>query len=136
MSLVVDASATIAWLLGEPIEDEVQSVFDELAVLTAYVPAIWWYETQHVALIAARRNRITEAERDAMLADLALLPIAIEAFAPRSAVTELAARHRLSVYDAAYLELALRRAQPLVTLDNALARAAAVERIPTLGAGS
>ena len=76
------------------------------------------------------------AFRDATLADLALLPISLDPETGRqawSATVRLAARHKLTVYDAAYLELAQRRGLPLATLDKELRRSAKAEGVVLLG---
>jgi predicted nucleic acid-binding protein len=86
--------------------------------------------------MGVRRGRHDAAFRDATLADLALLPISLDPETDRhvwSATIRLAARHQLTVYDAAYLELAQRRGIPLATLDSQLRRAAAGERVVLLG---
>ena len=74
--------------------------------------------------------------RDAALADLALLPISVDPDTDRqawSATAKLAARHRLTLYGAAYLELARRRCLPLATLDSELRVAASAEDVDLLG---
>jgi predicted nucleic acid-binding protein len=76
--------------------------------------------------MAERRGRIDAHFRRAALDDLALLPITVDIETPARAwtdVSSLAETHRLTVYDAAYLELAGRRMLPLATLDAALRRA-------------
>jgi len=83
-----------------------------------------------------RRGRHVVEFRDGALADLALLPIQIDPETDRhawSATLRLAGRHRLTLYDAAYLELALRRALPLATLDRQLRAAARDENVELLG---
>jgi len=84
-----------------------------------------------------RRGRHDAAFRDATLADLALLPIHIDPETDRQAWTatlRFAERHRLTLYDAAYLELAQRRDLPLATLDTELRAAASTENVALLGA--
>ena len=84
-----------------------------------------------------RRRRITPAYRDASLIDLRALAIAIDRGTNRqawSATLRLCDRFGLTPYDAAYLELALRRRLPLATLDGELARAAQAENVPLVGA--
>ena len=84
-----------------------------------------------------RRGRTDSAFRDSTLADLALLPIRLDAETDANAwggTMRLAARHGLTVYDAAYLELALRRGLALATLDRELRAAAQTEGVVLLGA--
>ena len=83
-----------------------------------------------------RRGRHDADFRDSALSSLALLPVKVDAEADRqawSAALHLAERHRLTVYDAAYLEIALRRKIPLATLDGQLRAAASDEKVQLLG---
>jgi predicted nucleic acid-binding protein len=102
----------------------------------AWVPALWRWEVANVLEMGVRRGRHTAAFRDATLADLSLLPIAVDPEAERQAwgsTLQLAERHKLTLYDAAYLELARRRGLALATLDVDLRPAATAEGIPLLG---
>ena len=86
--------------------------------------------------MGVRRSRHDAAFRDATLADLALLPISLDPETDRQAwgaTVRLAEQHKLTVYDAAYLELAQRRGVPLATLDKELRRAAGAEGVMLLG---
>jgi predicted nucleic acid-binding protein len=88
--------------------------------------------------MGVRRGRSDAGFRDAAFADLALLPIAVDQETDRHAwgsTAKLAAKHRLTLYDAAYLELARRRGLPLATLDSELRSAAAAEDVALLGLG-
>lgn len=102
----------------------------------AWVPALWRLEVANVLEMGVRRGRHDAAFRDASLADLALLPIRTDPETDRqawSATLRLAERHKLTVYDAAYLELAQRRGLPLATLDAELLRTANAEGVNLLG---
>jgi len=86
--------------------------------------------------MGVRRGRHDAAFRDATLADLALFPISVDPETDRQAwgpTVRLAERHRLTLYDAAYLELAQRRGLPLATLDTELRNAASTEGVILLG---
>jgi predicted nucleic acid-binding protein len=86
--------------------------------------------------MAIRRGRCDLAFRHATLIDLSQLPIHLDPETDAhawDATSQLAHRHRLSVYDAAYLELAIRRDVPLATLDSALRIAARAESVELLG---
>ena len=86
--------------------------------------------------MGVRRGRHRAAFRDATLADLALLPISLDPETDQhawSATVRLAERHKLTVYDAAYLELAQRRGLPLATLDTEIRGAASAEGLILLG---
>jgi predicted nucleic acid-binding protein len=136
MSLVLDCSATLAWVYGDETTDAIRAVFDAVGSKGAWVPALWRLEVANVLEMGVRRGRHDAALRDAMLTDLALLPVRLDPETDQHAwgsTARLAARHRLTLYDAAYLELARRRDLPLATLDQALRAAALAEGIPLLG---
>jgi predicted nucleic acid-binding protein len=102
----------------------------------ALVPALWRLEVANSLTVAIRRGRIDAEFRRAALDDLALLDITTDAHTDTHAWAEtllLADRFRLTVYDAAYLELARRRALPLATLDEDLCGAASALGIQVLG---
>jgi predicted nucleic acid-binding protein len=80
-----------------------------------------------------RRNRLSEAQTARFLQYMSELPIEVDRDTDDSMVLGLARIHRLSVYDAVYLELAQRRAIPLATLDRALMEAARAEKVPLIG---
>lgn len=142
MTCVVDSSATLAWLLADERNDLTTSVFRLVARNGAVVPSIWPIEVANSLNMAARRDRITHSVRDQHLSDLAQLAIEIDgdtAAHAWHATLKLADMHSLTVYDAAYLELAQRRRLPLATLDKALIGAAAktgVKILPEISAPS
>jgi predicted nucleic acid-binding protein len=136
MSLVLDGSATLAWVYSSETTEAIRHVFDLVSENGAWVPALWRLEVANVLEMGVRRGRTKAAFRDAALTDLAFLPISLDPETDRQAwgaTARLAARHRLTLYDAAYLELAKRRGLPLATLDLELRVAAAAERITLLG---
>ena len=95
-------------------------------------PAIWIFEVHNVLHSLRRRKRLNEQDWLAASTALAVLPIEIEAVARRGVeieVVKLAQQHALTIYDASYLELALRRKLPLATLDDALLAAAKAARV-------
>ena len=101
----------------------------------ALVPMLWPLEVANVLLMAERRHRIVSAERSQALGWFAALPIEIDYEAAHPAWADLpalAVQHRLTAYDAAYLELARRRGLPLATLDQELAAAARAEGLGVL----
>lgn len=106
-----------------------------LAPTEAIVPVLWWFEVRNVLVINERRGRIDWPGSGAFLADLERLPIHLDRQPDSEAILALARQHRLTVYDAAYLELALRMDAPLATLDQQLARAARGAQVPLLGEG-
>lgn len=136
MSLVLDTSATIAWVYVGETSRPVREVFDQVTESGAWVPSIWRLEIANVLEMGVRRGRHDAAFREMTLADLALLSIQVDPHTNDrawGATLRLAERHRLTVYDAAYLELALRRGLPLATLDHELRVAAKAENVTLLG---
>ena len=136
MSLVLDSSATLAWIYGDETTKPIRRLFDVVADEGAFVPALWRLEVANSLTIAVRRGRIDADFRRASLADLALLDITTDQYTDFHAWNEtlsLADRFRLTLYDAAYLELARRRSLPLATLDSELRAAATTLGLRLLG---
>jgi len=136
VSLVLDASATMAWLYPEEIADEIAAVFELIANDGAWVPDLWRIEVANSLCVALRRGRITAFRRRESILDLKSLPILCDTHTQEAAwdrTLELADLHHLTVYDATYLELALRLALPLATLDGDLRQAALLEGVGLLG---
>src|ERR1700686_5017743 len=108
MAFAIDASVVAAWAL-----EENHSVADAAARRlrndSAVVPGLWWYELRNVLVIAERRRRLTERRTTEFLSRIAQLAIVLEQSPDEAAVLALARRHGLTIYDAAYLELAMRK---------------------------
>ncbi len=141
MRFVLDASTTLTWLLRDAKEADrraAQAVLDALKRpdALALVPATWSLEVANVLARGEARERVTEAQSEAFLEMLAAAPIQLDDASPAQALNatlQLARRHRLSAYDASYLELALRTGLPIATLDGDLGKAAekaGVKRFP------
>jgi len=131
VSLVIDSSMTLAWYFEDERTAASLAVLEQVADAGAVAPALWRLEVLNGFQTAVRRGRIGVAYRDASLADLQSLAIAIDPGTNRqawSATLRLCDRFGLTPYDAAYLELAQRLQLPLATLDTALARAARAEK--------
>jgi predicted nucleic acid-binding protein len=96
-------------------------------------PALWWFEVRNALVQGERRGRFTELGTARFLRDISRLAITIDRAPSETGVLTLARRHRLTVYDAAYLERARREALPLATLYEALASAALLERVSRVG---
>jgi predicted nucleic acid-binding protein len=110
---------------------------DRVAKEGAIVPSLWRLEVANILKIGIRRGRNTAQFRDAALMDLETLPIEIDDQTDLHAwhtTLHLADLHNLTLYDASYLELALRRDLPLASLDRDLRAAATAESIRLLGA--
>ena len=134
MSFVVDASILAAWFLDEKSDPRVEAAFDTLARVETRAPNLLYYEIRNALLMSERRNRITEAMSAAFLGDLALLPIRLEPPGDAASLMALARNRKLTVYDAACLELAKRERLPLATVDRALEKAALAEGVALFGA--
>jgi predicted nucleic acid-binding protein len=136
MSLVLDSSVALAWVYADETTDVVLQLFDTVMIHGAWVPGLWRWEVANVLQSNVRRKRHAADFRDEALSSLAMLPVKVDAEADRQAWTDtlhLAERHRLTVYDAAYLEIASRRKIPLATLDQDMRRAAKTEKVELLG---
>ncbi len=134
MTFVLDCSVAVAWLFEDEMSQETDALLDSLQTETALVPALWHLEVGNVLTMAERRGRITPAQIAASLELLAALPIRTESLQPRLIpdIVALARNERLTAYDAAYLDLALRHGLPLATLDDALRKAALRLQVPLL----
>lgn len=127
MSFVLDCSVTMAWCFADESDAYSDAVLDGLAEREAVVPALWPLEVGNVVIGAARRKRLTVAHASHFLDLLAALPITVDKDTPDHALgrtLSLAREHGLSLYDATYLELAMRTGLPLATRDATLIRAA------------
>ncbi|HEY7739509.1 MAG TPA: type II toxin-antitoxin system VapC family toxin [Steroidobacteraceae bacterium] len=124
--VVLDASFVIAWAYKEAphsLDAQIRRVAKDLAC----VPAHWSLEIANAMLNSVRAGRIDWRQRDELLNAIKLLPIEADTetwLRGWDDIPALAREHRLTAYDAAYLELAVRRQAPLATLDHDLARAA------------
>jgi predicted nucleic acid-binding protein len=126
VSLVLDASTTLAWCFHDEASPAVDDLMAQIAGEGAKVPSIWRLEVANGLRSGVRRQRLTNLERNLLLSELANLPIDADLETDQQAWTrtlQLADAHGLSDYDASYLELALRISLPLATLDGALRRA-------------
>jgi predicted nucleic acid-binding protein len=132
MPFVVDASISIAWVIGDEISPAAEAARQRLAWDDACAPSLWWFEVRNVILLSERRGRLTRQRADGALAYLHRQPVALDHAADETGLLHLARAHGLTAYDAAYLELAQRLGVPLASLDRALltaARAIGVERV-------
>ena len=127
MPFVLDASIPACWALQEEDDPRADAAFARIRSDEAVVPSLWWFEIRNILVVNEQRKRITESDSGGFLRDLAGLRVRVDREPEESVVLRLARTHGLSVYDAAYLELALREAIPLVTLDAQLTAAARAE---------
>jgi predicted nucleic acid-binding protein len=130
--LVLDASVALAVVLEEAGSDAARNIVRGAAG-GIIVPFLWHIEVGNSLILAQRRRQIQPTDRQSHLADLAALRVAVDDAGPAAIwnhTTTLALRHNLTLYDATYLELAVRRNLPLASFDQALIRAAAAEGLP------
>jgi len=125
---VLDASVSVAWCFDDEATRFTEGVLDFMvADGEALVPSIWPLEIANALLVAERRKRIALAKVTALLIKIAGLPISVRPAGPKHAferILPIARQQGLSLYDAAYLELAIREGLALATLDSELQRAA------------
>jgi predicted nucleic acid-binding protein len=126
--IVVDASLALSWCFPDEKTPYSESVLTLLETDTeAVVPSLWLLEIVNALIVAERRKRITHEQAQEFLNNLDSLGVTVE---PTDSslvfndVYELARQHTLTAYDAAYLELAIRKGLPLASLDEPLKKAA------------
>lgn len=132
MIYVIDASVTLSWFFPDEKNNKADNVLTELIHYGAIAPSIWWYEVRNVFLIGERKKRIDLKDTKRFLHNLSRLPIEIDDTPLSDLTLGLARKHSLTIYDAAYLELAQRRELKLATLDKKLQKAAQKENINAL----
>ena len=136
-TFVVDASVGFAWVYPNQSSAETDILLEEIeSGAEVVVPSLWFLEVANGLLAAQRRRLLTAAERKKALERLLILTFTIDEETGQAAfrrTSELADKHGLSVYDAAYLEVALRRKLPLGSRDEALRKAAKRSGVTILG---
>ena len=133
---VVDASVALSWCFEDEASGWTDGLLDSLRQGDRIVvPAHWPTEILNGLLVASRRKRIKEGQPALYWGELARLPIEVEAALTADQakiVLALAEKRSLTIYDAAYLELAHRRQLPIATLDTVLRKAAQAEGLTVL----
>ena len=126
-AFVIDASSTLPWCFADEATEATNALLTRLQTGDeAIVPAHWPAEVANALLVAVRRKRIPFEDVHQFLEDLEVLPIRVDTSAMnqiRAGVFPLAEQYELTIYDAAYLELAIREGLPLATLDNDMRKA-------------
>lgn len=132
-TFVVDCSAALPWLLEDEKTTETERLLERLVNEgeTALAPPLLRYEVANAMLMAARRGRVAKDEMRAALSFFEKLPIeiSVENGHVFSSALMLAEKHALTVYDALYLDLAIREGLPLASLDGALKKAALADGV-------
>ena len=130
---VLDCSVTMAWCFEDESNDYTDAILENLENTTAIVPTIWPLEVANVLLLSKKNKRITEVQSAGFIDALSALPIVVDQSTTSRAMHSifvLAGQSGLTIYDAAYLELAIREKIPLLTLDKGLIKAAKKLCIP------
>ena len=132
---VIDASVTMPWFFPDEATPFTEGLLDSLESHELWAPTLWVIECTNVLQTAQRRRRIEATRRAEVASQLGELPVRLDQQTPDFvSLDRLAATHGLSAYDAAYLELALRRSLVLVSLDARLIAAAQALGHPVLSA--
>jgi len=132
---VIDTSVVMTWCFKDETSKYADAILDSLEVSIAVVPSIWPLEVGNVLLVAERKKRLGEADSTRFIALIAELPIMIEQEPPERMMKEilaLAREHKLSTYDASYLDLSMRKGLPIATLNNGLIAAAKRSQVPII----
>jgi predicted nucleic acid-binding protein len=130
MAVVFDCSVTLAWFLKDERTAFTDTAFELLESTECWVPFIWRLEFPNALLVAERKRRVGREQRLEILDSAAQLFLRADQTLPDiRGLSALAERRGLTAYDASYLELAARSGFDLVTLDRALADAAAAEGV-------
>lgn len=123
---ILDCSMSASWCLKDESNDEANKILDRLGEDEALVPSIWPVEMANVLVVAERKGRISAADAARAVEIVLSLPIHAEKgnLENLGPIRLMAREHKLSAYDACYLELAQRTGLPIATLDHALQAAA------------
>jgi predicted nucleic acid-binding protein len=132
MTFVLDASVAACWFLPDELNEAAAEARRRIAQGGARAPGLWWCEIRNVLISSERRGRVPTGVAEIAMATLRKLPVQLDHSPTERVVLRLARERRLTVYDAAYLELAIREKLPLATLDAALATAAREEGVRPL----
>ena len=139
-AFVIDASATLPWCFADEATEATNALLIRLRTGDeAMVPAHWPVEVANALLAAVRRKRIPPVDVHQFLENLEALPIRVDTTTRnpiRAGVFPLAEQYELTVYDAAYLELAIRERLPLATLDNDLRKASSAAGVSLVKMGT
>lgn len=130
--IVLDASVVLGAYLPDEQHENAVALFSPASNAAFHAPEIWRTETGNALLMSTRRDRLTVASLEGVLERLAKLIVTIDTLTGLYAWSDtmaLAQKHRLTLYDSCYLELAKRLGAQLATLDGRLAAAAKLEDV-------
>jgi predicted nucleic acid-binding protein len=124
MPFVLDASIAACWAFDDEDHPVAALALERIRADEAIAPSLWWFEVRNTLIVNERRGRLSEADTTIFLRELSRFGVAIDREPQEAAILTFARQHRLTVYDASYLELAQREAIPLASLDSDLRKAA------------
>jgi predicted nucleic acid-binding protein len=133
MSFVLDASIAAAWFLPDEQHEAADQLMTDVRTTVGLVPALFWFETRNLFLVAERRGRLKQGEPLLLMTQLRGLPLEDAGSGGDGLVLELAGRYTLTACDASYVALARRQGLPLATGDRKMAAAARSEGISIVG---
>lgn len=133
MPFVLDASVAASWAFQDEDHPAADLAFEHFRSDEAVAPSLLWFELRNILVVSERRKRLGQADTTAFLREFSRLPLRVDRSPDELEVLRLARSYQLSVYDAAYLELALREGLPLATLDTTLTKAAQAEGVRLIG---
>lgn len=126
--IVLDCSVTMAWILrDDTMTEKADAILNMLPEKQVKVPTIWPLEVANVLCLAERQKKLTVLEVAEFKEFLSALPIQVDhgtSSRVMGSIYTLAKTQQITVYDAAYLEMAIRENSPLATFDRALKNAA------------
>ncbi len=132
---VVDCSSTMAWCFPDECTPASLAILRRTADEVLHVPTLWFIEITNVLALAERKGRISATNLSEFILLLGRLELEVDTEASSRAFTHLlplCREHRLTSYDAVYLDLAIRRRLPLATLDADLRKSARAIGVPVL----
>jgi predicted nucleic acid-binding protein len=127
LTVIIDASATLPWIFPDETTPDSRGLFERVLVGISHAPEFWLLEVTNALLNAERRGRISEQKLNDYIEEVLALPITLHPIAKGiqvDAIMQIARTTKLTIYDASYLELAVRLRLPLATRDMQLASAA------------
>lgn len=132
VGFVIDASYAAAWCFEDEATSATEAALDECEAHGAFVPSLWKFEIANLLRSAERRGRISEEDADRRilaLSDLVIVDHETSVATCWRDIVPIARAHTLTIYDASYVELALRLKLPLATRDKAMMEAARALKI-------
>ncbi|MGH7121264.1 MAG: type II toxin-antitoxin system VapC family toxin [Acetobacteraceae bacterium] len=124
MTFVLDASVAACWAFDDEGHPVAALALERIRLDEATAPSLWWFEVRNTLIVNERRGRLSQADTVIFLHELSRFGVTIDRTPQENTILTFARLHRLTVYDASYLELAQREAVPLATLDTDLRKAA------------